>query len=220
MTTLGPLLLAGLALAIAALAFFAWLAEEMLEGETQTFDDTVRSFIYGFASPALTSIMRAVTLLGSTKFMVALGVGVALSFLLAGWRRAATLFAVTMAGAVLLLVTLKLGFQRARPTPFFGTLSPDSYSFPSGHALYSFCFYGVLAALTNERLRNRAARLVIWIATALLVALIGLSRIYLGVHYPSDVIAGYAAALVWVVTVAFGDHMLRGRKQTLTTHAR
>ena len=85
--------------------------------------------------------------------------------------------------------------------------------FPSGHALLSFCLYGVLAAVLAARLKGRRARALVWAAAALLVLLVGLSRLYLGVHYPSDVLAGYAAAFVWVVAVAAADRLLPGRSR-------
>src|SRR5438477_372017 len=65
-------------------------------------------------------------------------------------------------------------------------------------ALVFFCIYGVLAGLLTARIRNRRIRVLIWVAAGLLVGMIGYSRIYLGVHWPTDVIAGYAAAAVWV----------------------
>jgi undecaprenyl-diphosphatase len=99
---------------------------------------------------------------------------------------------------------LKLIFRRARPEAFFGYAEPITYSFPSGHSIVSACFYGVLAAILTARMKSRARRIAIWMAAALLAFLIGLSRIYLGVHYPSDVLAGYAAAVIWVVAVRTG----------------
>src|SRR5581483_11774876 len=191
LSRLGLTLLFGLAAALGALLFFAWLADEMLEGDTRRFDEATRAAIHQYASPALTSLMRVVTMLGSVTFLAASGLCVATIFLIAGRWRALVMFFITMLGATLLDVTLKLGFRRTRPVPWFDTPLPGSFSFPSGHALGSFCFYGALAAL--------------------LILLIGLSRIYLGVHYPSDVLAGYAAALVWVMVVAFGDRLLRRR---------
>jgi undecaprenyl-diphosphatase len=210
---LGRWLSYGLAAAIGALLFFAWLADEVLEGSTQVFDESIRSFINSHATPTFTSVMQVTTMLGSTRWLVALGVCVALAFVLAGWRRGAVLFAVTMAGAIILNLTLKLSFARARPDAFFDTQLPSSYSFPSGHALFSICFYGTLAAIITARLKPLPHRIIVWAAAALLVALIGFSRIYLGVHYPSDVLAGYASALVWVVVVALGDYMLQRRAQ-------
>jgi hypothetical protein len=99
---------------------------------------------------------------------------------------------VTILGALVLDLSLKYAFHRPRPVPFF-VPAPYTYSFPSGHSLFSFCFYGVLAGLLTRRIRSRRWRVLIWTLAALLVATIGLSRVYLGVHYPSDVIAGYLA---------------------------
>jgi undecaprenyl-diphosphatase len=71
----------------------------------------------------------------------------------------------------------------------------------------SFCFYGVLAGLYSARIRSRSARILAWIVSAALIAGIGLSRIYLGVHYPTDVVAGYLAGAVWVSTLLFVDRL-------------
>lgn len=210
---LGAVLVAGLALATGAILFFAWLANEMLEGETRAFDESGRDLLQQYATPALTLAMRLATMAGSSAFLAAVGVFIVLGFLMARWRRGAVLFVITMAGATVFNLAIKLSFQRPRPVPFFDTPLPSSYSFPSGHALFSFCFYGALAAIITARFHDRAARIVIWTLAGLLVALVGLSRIYLGVHYPSDVLAGFTAALVWVVVVAFGDNMLRRRQK-------
>ncbi|MBA2736501.1 MAG: phosphatase PAP2 family protein, partial [Pyrinomonadaceae bacterium] len=92
---------------------------------------------------------------------------------------------------------------------------PESYSFPSGHSLYAVCFYVGLAWLITSRLNNRPARILIWIFAVFLCLLIGLSRIYLGVHYPSDVIAGFAAAIVWLSTVFLIDYTIKKRLESL-----
>ncbi|HXH69980.1 MAG TPA: phosphatase PAP2 family protein, partial [Pyrinomonadaceae bacterium] len=201
----GSLLLSTLTVAIGGLIFFGWLTEKMSEGDTRGFDDAVRSFVHQYASPALTILMQIASFLGSTVFLMILGIGIFTVFWLLKRHRAAMLFAITMAGSSILLYTLKTVFRRARPEPFFETLLPASYSFPSGHSLLSFCFYGVLAAIITARIERRLFRVIVWACAALLVALIGLSRIYLGVHYPSDVLAGYTAAFVWVVAVAVTD---------------
>jgi undecaprenyl-diphosphatase len=205
---IGLTLLAGLALAVGALFFFSWLAEEVFEGDTIRFDEAVRAAINQHASPALTSLMRFITFFGSTIFILAVGICVVLYFIWIKWRHAALLFTITMAGALVLNGTLKLLFHRARPEPFFGMVAPTSYSFPSGHALYSLCFYGTLAVIMGSRLRSPAIRLTGWVVAVSLILLVGISRIYLGVHYPSDVLAGYMTAFIWVMAVAFGDHRL------------
>jgi undecaprenyl-diphosphatase len=137
-----------------------------------------------------------------------------LAFLLLHRSRAAALLAITMVGAAALVTVLKLAFHRARPVPFYGA-SPQSFSFPSGHALGSFCFYGALATVLSDRLSKGRARAGLWLAAAFLIAMIGLSRVYLGVHYPTDVIAGYGAALVWVAAVRIADRLLGARSESL-----
>jgi undecaprenyl-diphosphatase len=210
---LGLLMCAGLAAAALALYAFAGLADEVHEGDTHHFDRSAFALSNLIASPALTAFMRGVTWLGSNEFLIGAGACALIACALAGWRRAAAALLVTMAGAALLNVLLKSIFRRERPAPFFDTPTPESYSFPSGHALLSFCFYGVLAAVLAARLHSVRARAAVWAAAALLVALIGLSRVYLGVHYPSDVLAGYAAALVWVMAVALADRLLQTRRR-------
>ena len=203
-------LLASLACAVLALIFFSWLAEEVFEGETNHFDLSVRAFIHQYSSAGLTKWMQGVTFLGSPYVLFSLFTICCAGFLLAKWPRGAAWLAVGVSGSVVLDTSLKLLFHRVRPVPFFGPL-PHSYSFPSGHALSSFCFYGILAGLLDTRIRSLAVRVSIWIAAALLVLAIGVSRIYLGVHYPTDVIAGYVAAAVWVSTLIYADRMRSAR---------
>ncbi len=121
---------------------------------------------------------------------------------------------VTILGALVLDLSLKYAFHRPRPVPFFVPV-PYTYSFPSGHSLFSFCFYGVLAGLLTRSIRSRMARVLIWTLAALLVAAIGLSRVYLGVHYPSDVIAGYLAASLWVSTLVALDRVRMEREECI-----
>ena len=213
---LGLLLSLGLIAAVGALFLFYGLAEEVHEGDTRRFDESALLLVNRFASPALTSFMRAVTFLGSNEFLVGAGACVVLAFVLTRRRREAVTLLLTMAGASLLNFTLKLLSGRERPEPFFGTPLPESYSFPSGHALLSFCFYGMIAAVITARVEGAGRRACVWAAAVLLVALIGLSRVYLGVHYPSDVAAGYAAAFVWMVIVAAADRVMdvRFRQKT------
>ena len=195
-----------------ALFLFAWLGSEVLDGDTQRFDQVVRECVHGYASPGMTRVMNAISLLGYNVLIVELMIALAV-FIKLRWRRAALWLIVAMTGSLVLDLTLKYIYHRTRPTAYFG-MAPHSYSFPSGHALCSFCFYGVLAGLLSARTKPLAWRLLIWFAAAALVIAIGLSRIYLGVHYPSDVIAGYLAAAVWVSTIIVLDHVRKVRKNS------
>jgi undecaprenyl-diphosphatase len=185
-----------LACAAACLSLFVWLAIATSSGAVESFDESVRWGIHRFASTNLTLLARGVSLLGSVAVIAPLFVIAFVGFYAAGRRRAAITLAVVMAGAVVLENGLKYALHRARPEPFFG-MAPETYSFPSGHALFSACFYGTLAWIFAGT-RNRRARAAIWALSLMLIAAIGLSRLYLGVHYPTDVIAGYLVAAFWI----------------------
>ena len=202
-------LIVGLLIAAGFLLFFGWLAEEVFEGETKIFDEAVRNFVHGFAAPPLTALMKFFSFLGSPLFLVILGVVVVAVFLYLKYKRAVALFLITMLGEIALDPALKTYFGRARPAAFFDYPIPLSFSFPSGHAFGSLCFYGILAWLIIARTANKKIRMAIAAAAFTLIFFIGLSRIYLGVHYPSDVLAGYAAGSFWVGVVALTDARLR-----------
>jgi len=206
-------LLLGLTAAIATLVFFGWLADEVLKGETHHFDEATRNAVHQLASPMLTGIMRGVSFIGST-LALAIGTTIAvIRFVMLKWGREAKLFAITMIGAGLLNVTLKLAFKRPRPVPFFNLTAPETYSFPSGHSLTSACFFGALAAILTVRLKSRRVQVIVWVVCTLMFVLIGFSRIYLGVHHTTDVIAGFAAALIWILVVRFVEMELARRRR-------
>ena len=192
--------------AVIALALFGWLSKEVVEADTQRFDLSVRTAIHAHASPLVTIWMVRVTRLGNWYVILPAAI-VILIFLLAKRRpNEGRLFAVTMLGALILDSVLKLTFQRARPTPYFGLETPHTYSFPSGHALVTFCFVGFLAGIIALHVKARWLRWTVWTIASTIIVLVGLSRIYLGVHYPSDVLAGYAAALAWMSAVGMVAH--------------
>ena len=178
-----------------ALWCLIWLAMQVAHGQTPAFDESIRRAIHDAANPGLTRVLEAVTLLGSQAVVISVASCAVLILFFQGRRDRALLIAIAMAGAELLLWILKVEFHRPRPEPFFGSVPPASYSFPSGHALLSFCCYGTLSAVCSPRRWVR-------IAAAALILSVGISRVYLGVHYPSDVIAGYLVAILWMASVA------------------
>jgi len=207
-------LVLGLAAAVAALALFLWLADFVENEAAVPFDASVRGWVHAHSNPTLTSFMRLVSLIGSPAFLVAFSLIAFLILLrVAHWPREALLFLVAMTGGFVLDGVLKVVFHRARPPSYFGMPEPASYSFPSGHALFSVCLWGSLALFAGQRVRGAAARAAIFAGAVLLPGLIGYSRIYLGVHYPSDVIAGYAAATVWVATVGYTNRLIERRSE-------
>jgi membrane-associated phospholipid phosphatase len=193
-------LIAGFLAAVGALTIFAVLARDVLEGQTIRFDATIRGAIHSFASPGLTMAMRGITWLGSPFFLVIVAAVLIWQLAMRGRHRAAVLLVAASVGAEALDQILKFVFRRARPSPFFN-IHAMGYSFPSGHSIASACFYGVVAAILTVRMKSVPGKAAIWAGAAILALAIGISRIYLGVHYPSDVLAGYAAAVIWVTAV-------------------
>jgi undecaprenyl-diphosphatase len=188
-----------------ALILFAWLAREVTHGDAMRLDTPIRNAVHARSSPPLTAMMRGVSLCGSEVILVPLGVILVWWLVAAKRRRAAVVFAAAGLGAEALDQIMKLLFYRPRPEPFFGLASPITHSFPSGHAMVSCCFFGVLAVILAARgapwAPSRLKRTAIFAAAALLVVVMGFSRVYLGFHYPTDVLAGYAAAVVWLAVV-------------------
>ena len=199
--------------AIGSLVFLGWLADQVFEGDARHFDDATRAAVHTFASPTLTLFMRFMSFVGSTLFLTLATAGVIVWFALRKWGREAKLFALTMIGASLLNITLKLAFKRERPVPFFDLSAPESYSFPSGHSLASCVFFAGLAAILSGRIKRKRTRTIMWTTATIMFLLIGLSRIYLGVHYTTDVIAGFASAIIWILVVRFVEKELAKRKQ-------
>jgi undecaprenyl-diphosphatase len=202
--------LASLAIAVLCLFLFAWLGREVLAGDTLRFDNAIRSWVHHLASTGMTRTMNIISLLGY-EILLAEVVIAFVVFAKLRWKRAALWLAVAMTGSVLLDLALKYAYHRVRPAAFYG-VTARYYSFPSGHALSSLCFYGVMAGLLSARVKSLPWRIVMWAVAGLLVVAIGLSRIYLGVHYPSDVVAGYLAAAVWVGAVIVFDHVRKVRR--------
>jgi membrane-associated phospholipid phosphatase len=205
------LLVSALAFAAFNLWLFGRLADEVMERETVAVDDAVYELLHRFASPALDRAARIASWMGSELVLILL-VGLVV---LLGWRGrwgAAGGLVLVAAGAQLLNDVLKATFQRTRPNPTTFLIPAQAFSFPSGHAMVSAAFYGYLAYLGWHLFRRRAVRIAWVLALVLLVLLIGLSRVYLGVHYVTDVVAGYAAGLVWTESVILAGRYLAARR--------
>jgi undecaprenyl-diphosphatase len=193
-----------LAVGLATSAFVIWafaeLVDGVVEGESRRFDRAVLLWIHAHSLEWLDGPMRLITALGSYQVVVPLLAAFALVFYLKGWRLSAIVLLVSTVGGSLLTAVLKAVFGRARPELFDSGYTASFYSFPSGHATVAVGFYGTLTLILAYRLRG-FARWAVVACGALLVLLIGFSRLYLGVHYPTDVLAGFLAAPLWVVCV-------------------
>jgi membrane-associated phospholipid phosphatase len=180
---------------IAAACAFLILAVWALSGQSTGFDLAIRAAVHGFASVPLTHVMAAITTLGSHWTLIPIGAILVLGLAITGRRREAILLPAASLSAELMSILLKLMFHRLRPPVFFGLLPSETYSFPSGHAFVSTVFYGVLAGFILFSGRKGV------VVTALIAVPIGLSRVYLGYHYPSDVLGGWVMAVIWLTIV-------------------
>jgi undecaprenyl-diphosphatase len=193
-------LAAGLAFSAFVIWAFTELADVVIEGESRRFDRAVLLWIHTTFPSWLDGPMRILTALGYYWFVLLLLVVIVAFFYQRGWRLSAILLLVSTAGSAVLTTVLKSVFQRARPELFDSGYQASFYSFPSGHATVAVGLYGMLTVVLAYRLRG-TARWVVAVSGILVVLLIGFSRLYLGVHYPTDVVAGYLAALLWLVCV-------------------
>lgn len=198
-------LAAGFAAAALSLSVIGWLASGGNAALTAGFDESFRQAMRSIGTEPLTAAFRAITRLGSTLYLSIVGSAAVVVFAFLGWRRAIWLFLIAMAGQIVLHHGFKAIFQRIRPEPFFDYDIGDSYSFPSGHALASMAVYGTLAVLVIHRIRSPLPKAAIAVAAAVLVVLIGMSRLYFGVHHATDVLAGFTAAVIWVAAIASVD---------------
>jgi undecaprenyl-diphosphatase len=193
----GIFLLAGAGIAIACTYAFSEIANHVRHGRTQAFDDSVMHWIAGHQYKPLQVAMLELTSLG-TGTVVGMIVLVAGLFLwLNHHRHSAILLMAATLGGLVLDNLLKIGFNRPRPHIFeWGTYAMSS-SFPSGHAMSSVIVYGTVAYLAARLQQNIASRILTMALAAVIILAICFSRLYLGVHYPSDVLAGVAIGLAW-----------------------
>lgn len=180
------------------LIVFVKLADEVRERETLPFDVAVLESVHRLSAPGLDTVVTSVTDFGYVWWVG--GITLVVCAALIYWRRYrdAAIVLVGVAGSAVLNLILKALFQRDRPELWARLVTENSHSFPSGHAMASMSLAAVIiVVLWPTRWR--------WLAVsggALYVLVIGFTRLYLGVHYPTDIVAGWVMAAAWVVIVA------------------
>lgn len=177
-------------------------------------DARMIDLMLAWRSPEWIKIFTGITLLGEVKFVV--GLASILTVCLGLWKRFRLIWPlwIVLAGTEACVFLGKLSLLRERPD--IAVLTESSASFPSGHAAIALAFYGLLAYLLARRYKKIFLKIIIWILTALVILAVGFSRLYLGVHFISDVAIGYALGLLWlamgITTVKF---ILSRKKKTL-----
>jgi undecaprenyl-diphosphatase len=199
-----PWSVVGIAAAVAVLTLLFVLAERVVQGDAFAFDRRLLLALRGtdgapIGSVRFTSMVRDVTALGSTTVLTIVVAFAGLLLASAGRWRTGALVALACAGGSWANVLLKHAIARTRPDLVPHLMAETSNSFPSGHAANSAIVYLTLATLAWPLLRRPAARGFAVAAAALLVVAIGMSRLYLGVHWPSDVLAGWLFGALWAI---------------------
>lgn len=179
------------AVAFASVAAFTTIAREVVTGDVHTFDTSLQALVRRLDSDAVDRIMRAATAVGTVPGLVIVALVVAAWAHLRGDKRAAAALLVVLAITEALNVTLKHTFDRARPELFEDIAALHTYSFPSGHAMGSAAVFGMAGIVVARIVPRLKSALVVLVP--LLVLLVGVSRIYLGAHWPTDVLAGFVA---------------------------
>ena len=215
-TAVGLLMSLAFLLALAGAWGFAEIAQAVAAGETQRLDDRILLWLNRHSTPLLDTLALQITAVGNGLTVAVIGL-IACAFLWAMRERVGVLLLVlAVVGGDTFNRILKDAFSRPRPelfvleTPF---ARPFSASFPSGHATASMVLYLVLAYLLGRLGGRGAFRWLVIAVAGLLIVLIGVSRMYLGVHYPSDVLAGYVFGFCWAVFCAFCIEAVRGLRR-------
>lgn len=205
----------GLLIAAFSLWGFYEIAEEVLERETQSIDTRILLTIRQWHTPLLDRVMVVMTNIGNPSVLLVASLLLA-AFLLWRKQRAETVtLAIAAVGALGLNTVLKELFARSRPELWQRTVDVNFYSFPSGHAMMSVVVFGIIGYLLATHLPRW--RIVIATGTVLLVCAIGFSRLYFGVHWPTDIVAGYSAGIVWLVACILSLEIWKRRYQPIPT---
>jgi undecaprenyl-diphosphatase len=212
----GVELVGGLLILTVAAWVFGAVAEDVVEGDTRL-DTRLADWLHDHASPGWTTFFESVTFLGNVPTLAAFALVSAIVLAVRGHRAELQLLLLAAVGTQILTLGLKLGFERERPFFPDPLATESSYSFPSGHASVSLAVYGTIGFILARHLDDRRAQIASLAAAAVLVGLVGFSRLYLGVHFLSDVVAGFSVGLAWVALCAVLLHLrvrFRERRQT------
>ncbi|AFY95414.1 phosphatase PAP2 family protein [Chamaesiphon minutus] len=192
---------------LSILAIVAWLCSEVWEKEAFSFDRSFLLWLHQFANPQLDRLMLFFTALGDPPTVVAIFV-LTIAWLIFKQRYSDVIkFAIVCVGGVIINQEMKLFFAKPRPELWQRLITDMTYSFPSGHATGSMVVYGFLAyILAKQWLKYQ---IYIYAIASMVIVSIGFSRLYLGVHYPTDIIAGYGIGFLWLATCLRLDFRFR-----------
>ncbi|TCS81290.1 phosphatase PAP2 family protein [Tepidibacillus fermentans] len=184
---------------IGLLLIFGLIAAFVSMDKVQWFDMPIIHWVQFFESPTVTTFMEFFTFVGSGKIVILIIILISIFFYtFLKHRTELVFFILVMLGSHLINKGLKLLFHRQRPS-FHQIVEEIGYSFPSGHSMAAFTLYATISFLLWKHIQSRTGRVLMIFFAVVMILAIGISRIYLGVHYPSDVLGGYFASGAWFV---------------------
>ncbi|HEY4756346.1 MAG TPA: phosphatase PAP2 family protein [Ignavibacteriaceae bacterium] len=211
-------ILLNLFILVTALLVFTYVAKEVVSGESKGFDEMTLNYlrhdgkIMEDEQTWLTGMMIDITALGGTTIIFMITAAVVFYLLIQKQYEFMWLILIATIGGAILSFGLKELFARERPPLIYHLLTVKSLSFPSGHAMMSSVVYLTQGALLAKVQSNKNLRVYILLVAIILVFLIGISRIYFGVHYPTDVLAGWSVGLAWASFCWLAVKYLQKRK--------
>jgi membrane-associated phospholipid phosphatase len=191
---------------------FSIFAEELVAHKLKRFDIAVTRWIQMKIDPLNTRIMELLTFFGSPLVVTVLVVVSSVLLYRRGKSRSAAAMSIANGAGAGFNEILKLIFRRKRPD-IHRLITARGYSFPSGHSMGSVVFYGMISYFVSRFTNSKFLKAFTYIASSLVVLMTGISRIYLGVHYPSDVIAGFLAGCTWLIACFSGLHFVMERRR-------
>lgn len=209
---LGLHLTVGLLFSAVFIWIFVSITDEVLEYDTLVvIDHWLTAHIDSIRSPLADRVMGSVTLFGGGHVLTPVVPGVVVVLLWARKNVLAAGFLIANAGGSLLVIVLKAVIRRERPLMEYTRFDAAGFSYPSGHAMMAVIFYGMLAYLLIRTVQTERLRVAIVCITGFVILMVGLSRVYLGVHYISDVAAGFAGGLFWLSACITGLEIYRAK---------
>ncbi|MBD3919269.1 phosphatase PAP2 family protein [Paenibacillus sp. PR3] len=193
-----------LSFAFLLLGVFLILALLISRKQIHGFDDRLITLVSRLYSPTSTAVMKGFTFVGSGLCISIITLLIVFMLLIIGYRRELIFYVGIIVGSGLLNLVLKMIFHRARPD-IHRIVQASGYSFPSGHSMAAFTFYGITIYFLWKHARYAWLRVTIVTIGIVMILMIGISRIYLGVHYPSDVVGGYVISAAWI-TASIGSY--------------
>ena len=199
----------GFVFGVGGVVLFAQLAEVVMEGATQNLDEYGLRWINSHQSEALDHVMMEITSLGNFAVVLVMLLVVSAFLWLSNHKLSVVLLALGVGGGFAANNVLKMSFDRDRPSVFEHGADVLTSSFPSGHAMVSTIAYLSVAYLVGRLEPKPAMRRVTWVVAVVIIILVATSRMYLGVHYPTDVIGGIIAGVAWLGFVVAGMHAVQ-----------